>query len=476
MKPEIQAIAAEVKAKMDKDNQALLDKIAQNWISNPYIFFGFCKTLEAQTRRKEGQTRIKYRLQACLSFPYLSKIMGAPLSDANDTHHYPSKHYKELFDNIDAGKPLIPALIRYFKFKKNHFIEEKHIKAAIKNCLYVSDDLLDHIAENLSIDHFPKNAQELSNLRQVINSTSLKRVNVADLRHVRADQNNLRSTCLRAFNAKTHEMFDQKNQEQPIATLRDTASWLHENIASSLMHNDPKAKFTNLKHIEKFQILALKEVYNIFAEQKLSGMMDLNFQMHKNRAHIVRALEEYDSLHVRTLVQEWVTRYPGADSSTLAVLGDLKIVPLLTRNDLIEEYKRLDHCVDTYAPKCILGQSHVYSLRDEEGNSLSTFEINEDNQLIQHFGYGNTTPSENQQNAVNAYIKAIQTKEILENKNYEDWVAKRAQFTSEEIYGYEGIIPYERAQIFFKAAAENYALTKRTINSLIQRNIMTPSI
>ncbi|MBL0318284.1 MAG: ankyrin repeat domain-containing protein [Alphaproteobacteria bacterium] len=74
------------------------------------------------------------------------------------------------------------------------------------------------------------------------------------------------------------------------------------------------------------------------------------------------------------------------------------VVPLNTTSLLKDEEKRLGHCVGGYTNKCFSGYSHILSIRNEKGESQSTFEIlteygKKTYHLQQHYGPKNASPS-----------------------------------------------------------------------------------
>jgi PcfJ-like protein len=94
--------------------------------------------------------------------------------------------------------------------------------------------------------------------------------------------------------------------------------------------------------------------------------------------------------------------------------GTITLVPLCNPQELKKEGRDLDHCVGGYTNKCLQENSHIVSLRDETGKSLSTLEftldsgrgrdddpkiINIDGEnhyhltRVQHYGSGNSSPS-----------------------------------------------------------------------------------
>ena len=82
--------------------------------------------------------------------------------------------------------------------------------------------------------------------------------------------------------------------------------------------------------------------------------------------------------------------------------GDLQIVCLKNADELSEEATRMQHCVATYVSKCMFERTQIFSVRNEIGDSLSTFEIKLTDDpdgkikysLIQHKGYQNSNPIE----------------------------------------------------------------------------------
>ena len=110
----------------------------------------------------------------------------------------------------------------------------------------------------------------------------------------------------------------------------------------------------------------------------------------------------------------------------------LYIVSLSNTVSLIEEGKRMSHCVGTYAEKCMYHGSNIVSIRDDNGCSLSTAEIvllpvektaaDEEAlfntppsytlKLIQHRGIRNSNPSEEEKNALNEFISAIKRSDL----------------------------------------------------------------
>jgi hypothetical protein len=82
------------------------------------------------------------------------------------------------------------------------------------------------------------------------------------------------------------------------------------------------------------------------------------------------------------------------------MLGDgITAVALDTAQALASEGHRLHHCVGSYWQSCCRGESHIVSLRDASGHSLSTLELRIPNsdrrqcEIVQHRALSNQTPA-----------------------------------------------------------------------------------
>lgn len=89
--------------------------------------------------------------------------------------------------------------------------------------------------------------------------------------------------------------------------------------------------------------------------------------------------------------------------------GPYRILELTSRQALELEGREQQHCVASYAVKCLLGESAIFSIRERRnGKALSTFEVGltEDSPaLLQHHGYENETPSAQLQTVAERFVK-----------------------------------------------------------------------
>jgi hypothetical protein len=95
-----------------------------------------------------------------------------------------------------------------------------------------------------------------------------------------------------------------------------------------------------------------------------------------------------------------LVEWPGLPGLPLCA-GELTVFSLTNSIQLQVEGNRLDHCVGTYFRSCLYGESHILSIRNDAGNSLSTAEICLDAvpmgnlllRVVQHQAFNNTKPT-----------------------------------------------------------------------------------
>ncbi len=83
---------------------------------------------------------------------------------------------------------------------------------------------------------------------------------------------------------------------------------------------------------------------------------------------------------------------------------------LTSQQELEQEGQQLDHCLGSYAEKCLKEKNFIYTLRNNKGESQSTFEVQYkkgDFELTQHKAYDNNEPTEAQKEAVDKFITRV---------------------------------------------------------------------
>lgn len=109
------------------------------------------------------------------------------------------------------------------------------------------------------------------------------------------------------------------------------------------------------------------------------------------------------------------SQWPGLLPGPLEVDHGV-LIPLTSSQQLAVEGSLLEHCVSGYSDSCLLGDSHILSIRNDDGQCLSTVEINlkkgPDGRLtpvlIQHRGRKNGTPSRKCRQALAQALQRLQ--------------------------------------------------------------------
>ncbi len=150
-------------------------------------------------------------------------------------------------------------------------------------------------------------------------------------------------------------------------------------------------------------------------------LLDLSKQWHLN--HSVMPREIVDLLDWK----EWKSLVGNDDSDSVAPsffeysVDSQKIgVSVLTDSDLLaQESGSLDHCVGRggYDVKCAQGRAHILSIKVFDGVekkwiSSSTVELNNNLEVIQHFGKRNSQPRKAELEAVKLFIADIKSKRL----------------------------------------------------------------
>jgi hypothetical protein len=91
--------------------------------------------------------------------------------------------------------------------------------------------------------------------------------------------------------------------------------------------------------------------------------------------------------------------------------GGLRVVELTSRAALELEGRRLRHCVASYAIKCLLAESAIFSIRDPAGAPLSTFEVrvpaDGPPELLRHHAAANAAPGEHEQAVARRFVERV---------------------------------------------------------------------
>lgn len=147
----------------------------------------------------------------------------------------------------------------------------------------------------------------------------------------------------------------------------------------------------------------------------LAELLRQSVVWHKEISSITPASES-DTPASGCAVNDW----PGLLRTPFCV-GGISIVSLVSNNELVQEGFRLQHCVGSYVDRCLTGDTHVVSFRDQQGGSLSTAEIEleldggrQTPRVIQHNGFENSTPPLECSLALDRVIQHLQEAHLQE--------------------------------------------------------------
>ena len=88
---------------------------------------------------------------------------------------------------------------------------------------------------------------------------------------------------------------------------------------------------------------------------------------------------------------------------------EFSVVQLLTAADLVHESRAMQHCVWTYASKCISGRASIWSLRrraDGATKRLLTIELDYQNRAVQVRGFANRLALADERRMLERWAKA----------------------------------------------------------------------
>lgn len=86
------------------------------------------------------------------------------------------------------------------------------------------------------------------------------------------------------------------------------------------------------------------------------------------------------------------------------------VTQLVTADELVAESRAMNHCVSSYAQKCISGQASIWSLRRSAAGSvkrLLTIELNRQNRVVQVRGFGNRLARAEELQVLGRWVKAM---------------------------------------------------------------------
>lgn len=201
-------------------------------------------------------------------------------------------------------------------------------------------------------------------------------------------------------------------------------------------------------HLDDFVMQLLQHIIlptisrpaSVFANSQidLKEILKTNLVIHLGFLNLL----EISNRHLSIFTHDITSKYSPVGKWTPFLKGDfesrgnLTVVELLDQISLSQEGKAMCHCVASYASRCASLRSRIFSVRNQENQSLSTVEISVPNLLsepvkvIQHRGFGNREPSQECQEAVSEWLLEVNRNFNLRNQNFRQEQNKR-----EKVFG-----------------------------------------
>jgi hypothetical protein len=145
----------------------------------------------------------------------------------------------------------------------------------------------------------------------------------------------------------------------------------------------------------------------LFRERKIPGLVELIEHWERASGNISRMLD----LDVNA---KWIRLCEPKEFD----LGKekVKVVPLFTAEELINESISLNHCVSSYVKKCLFDRIHIISIRNSEGERLSTASIRHEPKLnvfdfhvTEHSGFRNGSPPKDARMALEMWTQHVRS-------------------------------------------------------------------
>lgn len=147
-------------------------------------------------------------------------------------------------------------------------------------------------------------------------------------------------------------------------------------------------------------------------------VLELNEILHKEHGKLIKEVNTYSDkdYHWNPLVD--IPHTWGESSEHMTVL------PITSRLDLLEEGSMMSHCVFSYLPACLSGDSMIFSIRDPLGERVATLELNKDGdgedelplfKIGQCFAKNNTQAPQSAWAAAESFIQQLNDREIQFN-------------------------------------------------------------
>ena len=295
---------------------------------------------------------------------------------------------------IDEGKPLIPFLSRVLNVRQSvlkHLVREKE---HLTNCWWLRDPkTLLYLLDCIPPEKWPRSEEEWQLLENFSHMLLPQHLNWM-LEVMRVGLNRAKARLY------------------PLAGNLPISYSIHNigNVVRSISHFCPQCSLdensSNPFGLSIFKALALSQKWHHqvqieFAAEAASGKQDKGLT------------------------------WPSIIDEPVDIRG-ITFVPLNNERALVNEGVMQEHCVSTYVLECLQGKSHIFSLRGEENEILSTLEL-----------------------SIDFWVDEVEI-EVVQHRGKEDRpVSKKGRFMEQKFIKYLRSLPISRYEEFNAALYEN---------------------
>ena len=188
--------------------------------------------------------------------------------------------------------------------------------------------------------------------------------------------------------------------------------------------------------------------------RSLRQLLDYSAQWHAALQNLATAAREPGHMVAPLAINR---QWPLVLKAPLKV-GRFTMLELGDESSLIDEGATMGHCVGTFSAQCLSGDSVIVSVRDENGNPVSTAELHVDDsarqvKLGQHCARQNAPPPPECQATVERLVR------LLNGVDFRDALAERSKFQQFQYMRRAGRAPSERQDDAFHETADAAAWT-----------------
>lgn len=173
---------------------------------------------------------------------------------------------------------------------------------------------------------------------------------------------------------------------------------------------------------------SLLEALDLFENLSINQIASFSRHWHSNQARLLLdGVRNFGDAKWEALFEGVYDGKEGKGDIRGKESQGLHIVCLSSSDALVKEGQKMNHCVGTYTKNCMRNQVHILSIRDSNGNSVSTIEVYADYnkkklKVSQHRGKNNSKPDAKAVKLLNNFLDDVNFQKVKI-----DWEMLRAK-------------------------------------------------